>query len=142
MGGQIDVSLGGVFTLVSPGGVETVVDVNPMLVEEAVGADESVQLALTPTHAYCYNVSVQNIKLVSTLDSLMYGDGGGDAGTYAAGTNLIHVSMGQALNGAANAPTVYTETVIPFVYIAPNSKSPSGPYVTLQQDDLTMEINN
>jgi len=45
--------------------------------------------------------------------------------------------MGEVLNGVTTAPTVYRVDTLPFRYIPPSTKTPSTPYVTVTQTDLT-----
>jgi hypothetical protein len=137
LGRSVDVSASGAFTLLSPSGNAVTVQVDPSVLVLAAPAGTSVSIAVTPTLRRCFHISVQNIQLVASKaipDAGPSQPGGG--------WNLVHVYMGQALNGAAAAPTIYRVDTLPFQFIPPDQKSPSGAYVTLQQSDLTTLVTN
>ena len=50
--------------------------------------------------------------------------------------------MGEALNGVKTAPTIYRVDTIPYQYIPPSTKTPSTPFVTLQETDLSTLLKN
>jgi hypothetical protein len=145
LGSPVDVSAGGTFTLLTPSNIEMTVLVNATVLFEAAPAAEQVPIVLTPGLRSCFHINVQNIKLVATLATVSADagfDAGPDAGQPGPGWNLINVYMGEALNGGMTTPTVYRVDSLPFQFIPPNQKIPSGPFVTLQQNDLTTLITN
>jgi hypothetical protein len=151
LGSPVDVSASGLFTLLSPAGVETIVTVNATVVAQAVPSPEQISVTVTPSLRSCFQVSVQNIKLVATL-----GTGGVDGGVLtpggtrigpigprpADGWNVVNVFMGEVLNGDPNAPTVYRAESLPFQFIPPNQKTPPQASVRIEQTDLTTLITN
>jgi hypothetical protein len=136
-GRSVDVSASGDFTLLSPSDNEVTLRVDASVVLLAAPAGTSVSIAVTPSLRTCFHVSVQNIQLVASQavpDAGPSQPGGG--------WNLVHVYMGQALNGAAAAPTIYRVATLPFQYIPPDQKTPSSAYVTLEQNDLATLVTN
>ena len=132
-------STSGIYTLLSPSGLATTVRVDAARALPASRRPAcKCQIALTPSYRSCHRVNVQNVRLVST-QALPNGGPGKHVG---AGWNIINVYMGQALDGIPTAPTVYRFDTLPFQFIPPDQKSPSGPFVTLQQDDLSTLITN
>jgi len=148
VGSPVDVSAPGLFTLLSPMGAQTVVQVQSTVLAQAVGAPVTVQIAVTPTFRSCFHVSIQNVKLVATLgaigaDASTSAAGGGRVGPRPAdGLNMVNVYLGEALNGNPDAPTVYRAETLSFQYIPPSTKTPPGASVTVQQTDLTTVITN
>ncbi len=140
LGRHVDVSASGTFTLLSPSDEAMVVRVDAQVLRQAAPADVSVPIALKPALRRCYQVDVQNIRLVSTLPTVQK-DGGAGARA-GAGWNVVHVYMGEALDGLPSAPTIYRVATIPFRYIPPDRKTPSSAFVTLQQNDLETLITN
>jgi hypothetical protein len=147
-GGAVDVSASGLFTLLSPTGVQTVVKVDATVLAEAEPGPATKSITLSPSFRSCFHLSVQNIKLVGTLSIAGVDAGMGAGGAVrvgprpADGLNVVNVYLGEALNGDINAPTVYRADTIPFQFIPPNTKSPPGASITLQQNDLTTLITN
>jgi hypothetical protein len=136
-GRPVDVSASGVFALLSPSNQEVRLKVDASVVLLSAPAGTSVSIAVTPTLRSCFQISVQNIQLVASKavpDAGPSQPGGG--------WNAVHVYMGQALNGATAAPTIYRVDTIPFQFIPPDQKTPSLAYVTLEQSDLTTLITN
>jgi hypothetical protein len=117
-----------------------VVRVDANVLRQAAGADVSVPIALKPSLRKCYQIDVQNIRLMSTLPAPQ-GDGGAGART-GGGWNLVHVYMGEALDGLPSAPTIYRVATIPFQFVPPDQKTPSSAFVTLRQTDLQTLITN
>jgi hypothetical protein len=135
LGNPVNVSGSGLFTLLSPSSLAMTVQVDSHVLSLAAPAATAVSIALTPSYRSCQHINVQNIHLVATA-ALPKGPHAGP------GWNTINVYMGQALDGIANSPTVYRYDTLPFQYIPPNQKNPSGAYVTLQQNDLKTLITN
>ena len=135
LGGAVDVSGSGFFTLLSPSGLAMTLQVNAHVLSLAAPGARTVPIAVTPSYRSCHQVDVQNIRLVSTLGLPTGPRQGG-------GWNILNVWLGEALDGIASAPTVYRVDTIPFQYIPPNQKTPSGAYISLEQDDLTTLITN
>lgn len=139
LGNAVNVSASGLFTLLSPTDNEMTVKVNSTALAAAVSPGSmQVPISLKPSLRSCFDTSVQNIRLVSTL-STPAGVGAGRSGP---GWNIVNVFMGEVLNGIKTSPTVYRVDTLPFQYIAPSTKTPPGPYVTLQQTDLTTLLKN
>ena len=141
VGKRVDVSASGTFTLLSASDLEMIVRVNASVLARAEPAATTVPIVLTTSFRRCYQVSVQNIRLLSTLANADKGDAGAGART-GGGWNIVHVYLGEALNGLPGAPTVYRVDTIPFQFIPPDQKTPSSAYVTLLQSDLTTLITN
>ena len=137
-GQPVDVSASGTFTLLSPSDKQMIVRVNAAVLTKAEPAGASLPIALTPSYRACYQVDVQNIRLMSTLATAQ----GGASARAGEGWNLVNVYMGEALNGLASVPTVYRFDTIPFQFIPPDKKTPSSAYVTLHQSDLQTLITN
>lgn len=136
-GRLVDVSASGTFTLLSPSKNEVTLRVNASVVLLAAPSGASVSIAVAPTLRSCFHISVQNIQLVASKaipDAGPSQPGGG--------WNLVHVYMGQALNGAAAAPTIYRVATLPFQFIPPDQKTPSAAFVTLEQNDLATLVTN
>jgi hypothetical protein len=114
------------------------VRVDAKILLEAVQTPTEKEIVLTAGPRDCLHLNVQNVRLVATKATpqmMMNGHSG-------SGWNLVNVYMGEGLNGLANAPTVFRVDTLPFQYIPPAQKSPSGPYVTLAQTDLTTLVTN
>jgi hypothetical protein len=137
-GDAVDVQASGLFTLLSPRGVEVSVTVNASDLRGAVASRMAIPVALNPSLRSCFNVDIQNITLVNTLAT----PAGANAGRNGPGWNLVNVYMGEVLNGIKTAPTIYRVDTIPYQYIPPSTKNPSAPFVTLQQTDLTTLLKN
>jgi hypothetical protein len=135
LGGPVDVSGSGFFTLLSPSGLAMTLQVSAHVLLLAAPTAETVPITVTPSYRSCHQINVQNIRLVPTLAL----PGGPHSGT---GWNTINVWLGQALDGISTSPTVYRTDSLPFQFIPPNTKTPSGAYVSLEQDDLTTLITN
>ena len=139
LGGPVDVSASGLFTLLSPSDVAVTLRVDAQVLETAVSTPTTVPIVLTPSYRTCFHVDIQNIRLISTLP---LPDDGGPSARSGGGWNLVNVYMGQVLNGANDGPTIYRVDTIPFQFIPPDTKTPSGAFVTLRQTDLTTLITN
>ncbi len=138
-GGAVNVSGSGVFTLISPLGTEMTVKVNATDLRQFVSsAMTQVPITLQPSLRSCFNMNIQNIHLVSTKAT----PAGEAAGRTGPGWNLVNVWMGEALNGVVSAPTVYRVDTVPYQFIPPSSKTPSTPFVTLEQTDLNTILRN
>jgi hypothetical protein len=142
LGHAVNVSTSGTYTLSSPKGQKTTVTVNSTVLSQAVISASSVPVALTTSLRSCVHVNVQNIALLPTLAATRRVQGAGAKPGSGAGWNVINVYLGESLNGTTGAPTIYRSDTIPFQVIPPNQKSPSGPFVTLQQNDLTTLLAN
>jgi hypothetical protein len=137
-GGAVNVSKTGEYTLLSPSGTEVTVSLNAQALNLNTSATAQVPVMLTPSNRSCFHVNIQNIHLVSTL-ATPAGEGVGRQGT---GWNLVNINLAEALNGTLTAPTVYRLDTIPFQYIPPSTKTPSTPFVTVVQTDLTTLLKN
>jgi hypothetical protein len=135
VGSPVDVSSSGFFTLLSPSGLAMTLQVDAHVLSLAAPSPMTVQIAVTPTYRSCHQVNIQNIRLVSTLAV----PGSPHQG---AGWNVVNVWLGQALDGIATSPTIYRVDTLPFQFTPPSQKTPSGAYVSLEQDDLTTLITN
>ncbi len=140
LGNGVDVSASGTFTLLSPSDEAVVVRVDASVLGQAVPAGVTLPITLKPSLRQCYQVNVQNIRLASTLPTVQ--PDGGPGPRTGPGWNLVHVYMGQALDGLPSAPTIYRVATIPFQYIPPDQKTPSSAFVTLGQGDLRTLITN
>lgn len=138
LGGAVNVSAGGLFTLVSPSATEMTVTVNAADLRGAATSAMLVPIALKPSLRSCFNIDIQNIHLVSTKATAA----GEAAGRTGPGWNLVNVYMGEVLNGIETAPTVYRVDTVPFQFIPPSTKTPSTAFVTLQETDLTTLLND
>ncbi len=135
LGSPVDVSKSGFFTLLSPSGLAMTLQVDAHVLSLAAPAAETIPITVTPSYRACHQINVQNVRLVSTLAL----PGGPHSG---AGWNTLNVWLGQALDGIATSPTVYRTDSIPFQFIPPSTKTPSGAYVSLEQDELKTLITN
>jgi hypothetical protein len=138
LGYAVNVSAAGVYALLSPDGLPTSVKVDPNALSGSLGSGLQASITLKQSLRSCFQVNLQNLRLVSTL-STPARVGVGQAGT---GWNTVNVFMGEVLNGVLTAPTIYRIDPLTFQYIPPSTKTPSTPFVTLQQSDLTDLVKN
>jgi hypothetical protein len=138
LGGRVNVSTSGNYTLLSPTGLQMTVSVNaPVLSMEAV-ADMEANIVLSPTVRTCFHVNIQNITLVSTLPT----PANMRAGHSGPGWNTVNVNLAEVLNNVTTAPTIYKVDSLGFQFIAPSTKTPPTAYVTVNQTDMTTLLRN
>jgi len=142
LGHKVNVSGSGTQTLRSPSGDSMTLLVDGKVLAEAEPTPLQVSIALKASLRSCFHVNVQNIRLVATKALAGAGAGAADAGRSGPGWNLVNVYMGQALDGRPDVPTIYRVDTIPFQFIPPSQKTPTGAFVTLQQGDLSTVVTN
>jgi hypothetical protein len=140
LGGAVNVSTSGIYTLISPTMTEMTVKVDGTVLAQAASSAMQMNIVLKPSLRACFHISIQNIHLVSTL-ATPAGQGVGRAGP---GWNLVNVYMAEALKGVTTAPTIYRVDTVPFQYLLgpPSTKTPPGAFVTLSQSDLSTLLRN
>jgi hypothetical protein len=138
LGGAVNVSQTGTYTLLTPLGTEMTVSINAAVLKLEATSEMQATIKLLTTTRSCFHVNIQNITLVSTKQTPA-NLGAGHSGT---GWNLVNIDMGEVLNGINTAPTVYRIDSLRFQFIPPSTKTPSTAYVTVDQTDLTTLLKN
>jgi len=138
LGGALNVSTSGLYTLISPTMTEMTVKVDATVLAQAAPSAMQMPIVLKPSLRSCFHINIQNIHLVSTLAT----PAGLAAGRQGPGWNVVNVNMAEALKGITSAPTIYRVDTVPFQYIPPDTKTPPTAFVTLAQSDLTTLLKN
>jgi hypothetical protein len=136
-GKAVSVSTSGTYTLTSPAGLVVSITVNANSLAQAATASNAVPVNLTTSLRNCFHINIQNITLAATQAATKRVQGAGTQPGTGPGWNVVNVYMAEALNGATSAPTIYRADTIPFQFTPPNTKTPSGPFITLHQNDLS-----